>query len=476
MQPKWWVLASVACGTFMSTLDSSIVNIALPTLTNDLVTTITKIKWVVIGYLLAITSLILPFGRLSDHFGRRQVFATGFLIFSFGSMLCGLATDVTFLILSRILQGVGAAMLMANGPAIITSTFPPDERGKALGILAMVVSAGLITGPSVGGILISYIGWRSIFLLNVPIGLIGTILAYRFIRQESGGKVNAPFDWAGAVIQMVALILLIFALDPPEISMSGSAPVSLPSALLAILAFIFGALFVKIETEVKSPILDLSLLKYRTFWTANLAGFLMFVAFSSVTVLMPFFLEEALLFDTAYAGLIMTAIPLTILVVAPLSGRLSDRVGSRGLSATGAGLVALSLFLMSGLLGPGLTSGTSQLYVVVLLCLVGLGTGLFQSPNNNAIMGCVPKNKLGTASAMLATIRNLGMVMGTGMATGIFTWKRATTGDFVHSLHFAHLLAGVIGVTCLIASLGKKSGPFWKTPEELQAEEQAVRR
>src|SRR5687768_13126935 len=197
MPQKWWVLATVACGTFMATLDSSIVNIALPTLTKTLGSDLYRIKWVVIIYLLVITCLLLPFGRLSDQYGRKGIFQAGFLLFTLASTLCGLSPNLDGLLLFRGLQGVGAAMLMSNGPAIITAAFPSNERGKALGTLAMVVSAGLVTGPSLGGFLITHLGWRSIFLVNLPVGLAGILLAQQFIPKDHGTRLKAPFDWAG---------------------------------------------------------------------------------------------------------------------------------------------------------------------------------------------------------------------------------------------------------------------------------------
>jgi EmrB/QacA subfamily drug resistance transporter len=458
MSQKWWVLTAVACGTFMATLDSSIVNIALPTLTKELGTDLSRIKWVVIAYLLVITSLLLPFGRLSDQYGRKRIFQLGFAVFTVGSGLCGLSSSLTWLLISRVIQGIGAAMLMANGPAIITSAFPASERGKALGTLAMVVSAGLVSGPSVGGLLITTLGWRSIFLVNLPVGLLGIFLVREYLPLERHARVKAPFDWAGAFLQMILLLALIVVVDPPQISVSGSVP--FPVSRLAMAAFIvlLGAIFIRVESDAKAPIFDLSLLKNRTFWTANLAGFLTFVSYSSLSVLMPFFLEEVLHFTPDKAGLFMTAIPLTVFVVAPISGRLSDRLGSRGLSVLGAFVGAFGLFVMAGAFGGGVHENITRPEIVLALCSIGLATGLFQSPNNNAIMGAVPASKLGAASALLATVRNLGLVTGTGMATGIFTWRQRASGDFVEALHFTFYVAGAVAVGAILASLGRKRG------------------
>ena len=364
---KWWVLASVACGTFMATLDSSIVNIALPTLTRELNADLYQVKWVVIIYLLVITCLLLPFGRLSDQVGRKKVFQIGYFIFVVGSGFCGLSNSLLMLVLCRALQGVGASMLMVNGPAIITATFAPSELGAALGTLAMVVSAGLISGPSIGGILISTLGWRSIFWVNVPIGLAGIALVYRFVLKDLIRRKRVPFDWGGALLQMVLLTSLISFFDPPRIAFSGGEPMQIPRWIIATVVAALGTFFIKVETAVVAPVFDLGLLKNRTFWSANLASFLMFVSFSAVSVLMPFFLEEVLAMPPHRAGLYMTAIPLLIFFVAPISGRLSDKFGSQELSFAGALIGATAFLSMAGTFGKGMHENVSTVAVVLAL-------------------------------------------------------------------------------------------------------------
>jgi EmrB/QacA subfamily drug resistance transporter len=442
----------------MATLDSSIVNIALPTLTKDLAADLYQIKWVVIIYLLVITCLLLPFGRLSDQAGRKKMFQAGYLVFVIGSGLCGFSNTLIGLVFCRALQGVGASMLMVNGPAIITATFPVNERGAALGTLAMVVSAGLISGPSIGGYLISELGWRSIFWVNIPIGLAGIFLVYRFVRKDLLRCEKAPFDWGGALLQMVLMVSMIILFDPPRIAFSGGDPIEIPRWIIAIVTMIFGAIFIRVESSVKAPVFDLSLLNNRTFWSANLASFMMFVSFSAVSVLMPFFLEEVLGLLPHQAGLYMTAIPFMIFMIAPMSGRLSDRFGSQELSFSGALVGALALLTMAGIFGRGIHAHVDPRWVVLALCSIGLATGLFQAPNNNAIMSAVPPAKLGVASAFLATVRNLGFVIGTGMATGLFTWRMQNTGDYIGSLHLTYLISGIVAFGAMLACLGKERG------------------
>jgi EmrB/QacA subfamily drug resistance transporter len=410
---------------------------------------------VVIVYLLVLTSLLLPCGRLSDQFGRKRMFQLGLSIFTLGSLSASVSRDLGWLVAARAVQAVGSAMLMANGPAIITATFPASERGAALGTMAMVVSAGLISGPSLGGLLISTLGWPSIFWVNLPVGLLGMLLVHHYVGRDHEPRQRVPFDWAGAVLQAVCLISFTLALDYPNPSSPEAAASSVPIArwLLLLITVGVGAVFLKVEAEAEAPLLDLPLLRNRTFWTANLASFLIFTAYSSVFVLMPYFLEDVMRISTRSAGLFMTAIPATILIVAPISGRLSDRFGTTGLSIAGALVGAAALLAMSGLFGLGMHEGTGQAGIVLALVGIGLATGLFQSPNNSAIMGAVPQNKLGVASAMLATVRNLGLATGTGLSMGLFAWRMEATGkDFVASLHYTHFVAGLIALGAMVAS------------------------
>jgi EmrB/QacA subfamily drug resistance transporter len=443
----------------MATLDASIVNIALPTLTKELGPDLPRVKWVIIVYLLMITCLLLPFGRLSDIKGRKKIFQLGFMIFVSGSAFCGFAPSLGWLIMARVLQAVGASMLMANGPAIITQSFPATERGRALGTLAMVVSVGLIAGPSVGGLIISALGWRTIFWINIPIGLLGAYLVQKHVAEDPSERPSLKFDWAGAMLQTLLLISFILLFDPPAVSVSGSLPFSLSRWFVGAVILVFGLIFIKVEYEAEAPLFDLSLLRNRTFWTANLASFLMFVATSSVVVLMPFFLEEVMKYPTHTAGIFMTIIPLSVLIVAPISGRLSDRFGSQELSFLGALIGAAGLFGMAGVFGNGISDNISTAALAMGLASIGISTGLFQSPNNNAIMGAVPASKLGVASALLATIRNMGLVTGTGLATTLFSWRLGVSGDFVGSLHMTHLVSGLFAAAAMVAALGKTRGP-----------------
>lgn len=439
----------------MATLDSSIVNIALPTLTKELGHNLQQTRWVVLSYLLVITCLLLPLGKLADLVGRKKIYLLGYFIFTASSVLCGFSSGLAWLLISRVMQAVGAAMLMANGPAIITRSVPPQELGSALGTMGMVVSSGLIAGPAVGGILITHFGWPSIFLVNLPIGILGILLVSKYVPSEENTIGATEFDWPGAIIQTFALLSLIILFEPPDIRLGGTTELPISRLMIAGLTLIFIFLLVKVERKADEPLLDFELLKIRDFWSANLASFLTFVAFSSITVLMPFFLEEIKGFSTSQAGYLMTAIPLTLFIVAPLSGYFSDQYGSRGLSSLGSFVSVISFFAMAGAFGLGIHSGIQEPLILISLVSMGLSLGLFQSPNNSTIMSSVPQEKLGTASALLATVRNLGLVVGTGLCTTIFTWKKRETGDFISALHFSLAISGLIAVGAVVASFAK---------------------
>lgn len=462
MNSKRWSLAAVACGTFMATLDSSIVNIALPTLTAEFGVSLQQVKWVVMIYLIALTCTLLPFGKLSDIVGRKRIFFWGFVVFTLGSLFSSIARDLGTLVFARGFQAFGGGMMMSNGPAIVTSTFPYRERGAALGILGMVVSAGLISGPSIGGLLVTHWGWRGIFLVNIPIGLIGLVLVRKYIQESSEPTEEVYFDWAGTILQTVVFMLLMLALDPPAISISGSLPVPISRWLLIAVAMLIFLVFLRNEKASESPLIDFSLFKHRTFAMANLAGFLTFTAFSSVTVLMPFFLQEMMKMSPQMAGAFMTAIPLTVLVVSPVSGRLSDKFGTSWFPIVGGLIGSVSLLAMSGAFGMGIQPGMTRAGLAIALMTVGFATGLFQSPNNVAIMSSVPPERLSAAAALIATIRNLGLMTGTGLAMSLFAWRYRVTNDFVASLHTTHFFAAVLAVGALVASIARRGSDEYK--------------
>jgi EmrB/QacA subfamily drug resistance transporter len=412
---KWLVLLAVGVGTFMSALDSSVANIVLPRINADFNSTIATVEWIITIYLLVVSGLLLTFGRLGDLRGHKSIYILGFGIFVAGSALCGLAPNVGWLIAFRGLQALGAAVLFANSPAIITGNFPAAERGRALGLQATMTYLGLTVGPSLGGWLANQFSWRAVFYINVPVGLLALGLSLRFIPRDRPAESAQRFDVAGAATFMAGLVCLLLALNQGE-PWGWTSPAVLGLFLAA--AAILG-LFLYIESRVPAPMLDLSLFRQRVFSAAAASAIFNYVCLYTLLFLLPFYLEDGRGLNPAQAGLLLTAQPLVMAVSAPLSGALSDRIGSRLLSTLGMGVLAIGLFLMSRM-----GALTPLLLVPAALLIVGLGTGIFIAPNTSALMGSAPRNRQGVAAAVLATARNVGMVLGVGLAGAVFSTVR----------------------------------------------------
>ena len=422
---KWLILSTTCLGAFMATLDASIVNIAMPKITEYFHAPLASVEWVVLIYLLLISSLLLTYGRLGDMYGHKPIYVYGFAIFTLASALNSLAPTIGFLIGSRALQALGAGMLMAVVQAIIADNFNPSERGRAIGIQAMSVSLGLATGPAIGGFLVSQFGWQAIFSVNIPIGIAGTVWAWRVLPHRKGKP--QKFDISGALTIFVALTTFLLAMSHGE-SWGWQSPLVTGLFTAALACFL---LFLFIENRIDYPMVRLELFKNRLFAAANVAAALNYLTQYAVVFLMPFYLDNLLHLPPNKAGLVMTSFPLVMMLTAPISGTLSDRIGSRTLTSIGMGIIAVGVLILS------ITRMTGNLTPVILgLGLVGLGTGLFLSPNNNAIMGSVPKNQTGIGSGMLATMRNLGQVLGVAVSGAVFSNRLAAYSAHLHSINY----------------------------------------
>lgn len=407
-------MGMVDIGAFMATLDASIVNISLPKISLYFQVPLSGlVEWVIIAYLIVIVSLLLILGRLSDMLGQKLLWVLGLALFTISSALCGAAPSLLSLVIFRALQGIGGAMLMAIGPAMITRVFPVTERGRALGLLGVVVAAGTSAGPAVGGIITQVLSWRWIFYLNVPIGIIGVIATLRLLTERMrptwGGQ---RFDLWGAVLLAAGLGALMLGLSfGQELGWYSFQTMGLFAASLALL----GA-FTLNERFAAQPIVDFSLFRNRLFSASIVSSFLCFLALFAVMFLMPFYLQELLALSPYEAGLLMTAVPLTLSVVAPVSGWLSDRFGSQVLSSLGMAVSCVGLWFLSQL-----PARASYFDIVWPLVITGFGQGLFQAPNSNAIMSSVPPPRLGIASSFLAMVRVLGQASSVALAGAIFT-------------------------------------------------------
>lgn len=407
VRAAWGILACVLVGTFMAPLDISIINIAMPAITVAFDTTITKAEWVALVYLLTTASLLMTHGRLADILGAKPLYIGGMLCFTAGSLLCGLAPALPLLVAARVVQALGAGALIATGPAIITRAFPATMRGRAMGVHGMTVAVGLACGPLLGGLLVQHFDWRGIFLVNVPIGIVGALWALRTLPREER-RPAARLDVPGAIFLWVTLCAFLLLLSRgQEANWQG-----LPTACLLLAGSLGGLSFIWQERRSSHRMAALELFSNRTFAVANLSSTLSFMAMYGVTFLLPFYLLGAQHLSVFGVGLTMAAMPLVMLVVAPWSGALSDRIGSRLLTTAGLACAAAAIALLE-LLGAQAT----PLDVALRLALLGAGLGVFQSPNNSAIMGAVPRDRLGAAASMLGTMRHIGMVSGIA-ATG----------------------------------------------------------
>lgn len=454
---KWHAMFVVSIGTFMATLDASIVNLALPILRDYFNTDISTIEWVMLSYLLTVTTLLLTLGRLSDMYGRKSMFLAGLLIFTLGSGLCSLSASAGQLISFRVVQGLGAAMLMANSLAIITDVFPHTERGKALGLIGTVVSIGYITGPVLGGFLIGWMGWKSIFYINIPVGLLGTVYAWKTLKSDQL-HVSQKFDIRGAILMFLSLISLVLAITQGQ-ALGWDSPAIID---LSLLFAVFLVWFVVVEKRADQPMVELSLFQNRPFSASNASGFLSFTAMFAVILLMPFYMDEILGYSPEHMGMVFVAIPLVMALVAPVSGWISDRTNSFLLSSLGMAVTCMALLLLGNL-----NQDAAFLDIVIRMGMIGLGMGLFQSPNNSIVMGSVPKERLGIAGGMLAMVRNLGMVTGIAISGAVFTSGLQSNqaaglvyeAAFLGGFHDAFMVAAVICSVGVITSLMRgKSG------------------
>ncbi len=409
---KWAVFGIVAIGIFMATLDTSIVNISLPSISTYFHVPLNGlVEWVIIAYLITIASVLLTFGRLADMLGRKLLWMVGLGVFTLGSALCGAAPTLLFLVIFRALQGIGGALLMSNSTAMLTRAFPARERGRILGLNSVVVSLGVSTGPTLGGVITTLLSWRWIFYVNLPIGILGLALTYVVLKEPARLQTKQRFDPLGAVVLSAGIIAIMFALSFGQ-EVGWTSPLILG---LFIVGLIILAGFVLIERRVAEPIIDLKLFRNRLFAAANLSGLLSFFAMFAVSFLLPFYLEELRHFPTDEAGLLLTPIPLTVSLVAPISGWLSDRFGSRVLSSAGLATSALGLWLLTAL-----NTNTSIFDLIWRLVITGVGIGLFQSPNNSAVMGAVPPERRGIGSGFLATVRVVGQSLSVAVAGAVF--------------------------------------------------------
>lgn len=437
---RWVVLALAASSSFITTLDGSIVNIGLPTIAHTFHVGVSgAIEWVIIGYLVIIAAVLLTFGRLADMVGRRPIFLSGLAVFVLGSALCGMAPSLGLLILARLFQGLGGALIYSVNIAMITSTFPNSERGLALGLNAVIVSLGVAAGPTIGGVITQYLSWRWIFYVNVPICILVLCAGYFAYRERRPARgQSGRFDPWGAALLAVGFAALTLGLSFGE-EWGWTSPGTLSAFAVGVVML---TIAVYVEQHIEHPILDLHLITNRTFALANISFMLCMMALFAPAFILPFYFEQLRGFSIIHTGLLMTPLPLALGVTAPLSGSLADRFGSRWLSPIGLTIACAGLVLLSQL-----NAQSSTWDVIWRLALTGFGQGLFQSPNTRTLMGAAPRDAQGEASGLLATGRVIGQSTSVALTGTVFTALGAAAAGIVltspsaRNLSLVHLSA-----------------------------------
>lgn len=422
----WMVLFAVSIGMFMVVVDLTILNVALPTIISELETSHATLQWTLIAYTLSLTVLVPIFGRISDVLGRKRLFVIGILVFIAGSIFAGSAQSILWLIGARIMQAFGGALITSNVLAIIADIFPEGKRGAAMGVQAVLVSGGAAVGPTMGGTIVTHLGWRWIFLINIPIGLTAILLSILLLPPLKSNRTLEPVDWGGAALLVSGVTPLLLGITKaPDWGWSSAAVLSLIVGGLIVIV-----LFVLWQQRARFPLVDLSLFRIRQYSAGIAAGTFVTITVATLALLLPFYWQGLRGYSAQTAGLLMMPIPFALMFFAPLSGRLSDSLGTRGIATIGLIVIMIGLFLISQI-----TATMPLPNVFWRLIIIGAGLGMFFAPNNNSVMSAAPATKRGIASGLLGMFRYSGQSMGIAFAATIFaTFATAAGGFAIHSL------------------------------------------
>ena len=436
-QRKWWTLAAVAFGLFMIMLDNTVVNVALPSIQRELGADIASLEWIVTGYALTFAALMLIGGKLADAYGRRLIFVTGIVIFTASSLACGLANSEDVLIAARIVQGAGAALMNPATLSIIAATFPPRERGTAIGIWAGVSALALAIGPLVGGLLTEHVGWEWIFFVNIPVGILGIVASFLLI-EESKDETHVRLDLPGLFTSALGLFALTYGLIEANTYgwTSGRILASFAVAVVSLTTFVV------LERRQRDPMLDLSLFRSGTYTGANLVILFVALAMFGVFFFVSLYMQNILGYSAVQAGAAFLPMTILIILVAPMAGKASDRIGSRWLMTTGMTLLAVQLLYFSQL-----GSGSSFWNLLPGMLIGGVGMALTMTPSAAAATRAVPVEKAGVGSAVLNAFRQVGGSVGIALMGAIMAAEaggRQTVAAFMDGFEVSLLVAAAI--------------------------------
>jgi EmrB/QacA subfamily drug resistance transporter len=468
---KWVALSCTTIGALLSVMSGSTLIVALPDIMRDLKADMGTITWILMGYMLVLTILVPSIGRVADMFGRKKLYVSGFAVFTLASLLCALSTTGNQLLIFRVIQGVGGALMVANSTPIVADAFPKKELGKALGINTMFISVGSVIGTILGGVLTT-MGWRYIFYLNIPIGIIGTLWAAFQLKEVNSYVEKQKFDWVGTITFTVSMLSFLIALTRGSFSGWGNTEV----VVLLVVAVVTMIAFVNIENRIEQPMLDMRLLKTRVLAFAFASNLFNGIARGAVTFLMIFYFQGIKGIDPIMAGILLTPMAVSMFIVSPISGVLSDKYDSRILSSVGLLISAVGLL---GLMR--ISASTSTLELIVWMFIIGIGSGFFFSPNSNSIMGAVPANKRGIAASIRTMLSNAGNVLSIAISMailassvspiamqGLFLGTQVgsqgiAVGSFIGGLKMAFTIS--FGFSVLAAILAYMRGPEAKWNE-----------
>ena len=397
----------------MATFDGSVVNVALPTIAEHFSAGVDLAAWVSLAYSLTLVALIMVFGAWTESKGYAFGYKLGYSFFIVGSVMCSFSWSIYALILSRVIQAAGTAMFAAVGTGLVTEVFPEKERGKGIGLIVMMVSAGFILGPPVGGLLLSAFSWHSIFLINIPIGLVGLYMTFAYFKVLPPHSSDRKMRWAGSLSVSLSLVAAIFALgllkdhSITDIRIWGLGLVSLLSVVL----------FARFESKKETALIGFDIFKNRQFTSSIAAMLAAFSGVSGIMILIPFYLERVKNLEPKQVALYLMIIPITMFIFSPLAGKLSDKIGFRFLSTLGVLILSAGLYIMSRI---GINSSTTL--VATGLAVIGSGFGVFSTPNSSALMGSVSKGQRAVTSGILSTSRNMGIAMGVAISTALFAY------------------------------------------------------
>ncbi len=417
---RWTVVSVTTLGTLMSAIDSTIVILGIPLIMQSIHANLIEMAWVIMGYILMSTSLVLAIGRIGDNYGRIKVYEMGFLVFTLGSALSGLSFNGAELVTFRFVQGIGGAMMIGNSWALISEAFPENERGKAFGINSIAWGVGGVVAPIIGGVIITYLGWRYIFYVNVPIGLFAVLWARFRLKGFVEVKKKETFDILGAALFTIFISLLLIA-----ITMSIGVGWDFLNSAILFASFLVLFTFFFVETKVNSPVFKFNLFKNRVYFASTGASFLQSLAMFAIMFLVIFYLEGVKGYSIIESSILLIPMPLLSSVLAPVGGAISDKVGARIPATIGIIIQAFALYILSGL-----TVLSPYFLIAAGLGIMGVGSGLFFSPNASAVMSSTPRGYYGVGSGMMTTLRNTGQVISIALALLIASWAMPQSAVF----------------------------------------------